>query len=314
MGGIQAQYAPSAYIGLWTRLAGFGRASLTRALVRRSVVQGTLMRDTIHIVSASDYPLFAAGIRASRRKWWLRVSPGLPAHDYEAIASAIAARIGDGARTRAELIAVVEEMGFDQAAFGGATLWTGLLRIPPTGTWEQRRAHLFGLADRWIDQPPAGEPAGLVHLARRYLAAFGPASVADVALWAGTPIGVIRPAVESVARRRFVSEDGTKLVDLPRAPLPDPEIEAPVRFIPTWDAILLAHARRTQVLPEEYRPLVFSNKNPHSVGTFLVDGVVAGTWRFLDGRLLTEPFDGIPRSARSQLEDEAQRLAAFHSD
>ncbi|MGH2674793.1 MAG: DNA glycosylase AlkZ-like family protein, partial [Actinomycetota bacterium] len=102
--------------------------------------------------------------------------------------------------------------------------------------------------------------------------------------------------------------------DLPRAPLPDPDTPAPVRFLPTWDATLLAHARRTQILPEPYRPLVFDTRTPHSVATFLVDGAVAGTWRYENEKVRLEPFHSLARAARRELEGEAGRLAAFHAD
>jgi DNA glycosylase AlkZ-like len=119
--------------------------------------------------------------------------------------------------------------------------------------------------------------------------------------------------VERLTLRRFRDERGGELIDLPRAPLPGPDATAPVRFIPTWDATLLVHARRTRILPEVYRDRVFNTKTPHSVPTFLVDGTVAGTWRYEQGRVQTKPFDPLPRSARRELEDEAARLAAFHA-
>jgi hypothetical protein len=113
--------------------------------------------------------------------------------------------------------------------------------------------------------------------------------------------------------RRFRAESGGELVDLPRAPLPDPETAAPVRFLPTWDSVLLVHARRTGVLPEEHRPRVFSTKMPPSVGTFLVDGMVAGTWRYADGRVVWEVFERVDRATRREIEHEAEALAAFHA-
>jgi hypothetical protein len=96
--------------------------------------------------------------------------------------------------------------------------------------------------------------------------------------------------------------------------LPDPDTPAPVRFLPTWDATLLVHARRTQVLPKEYRNLVFSTKTPHSVPTFLVDGAVAGSWRYEKGRVRLDQFGRLPPAERTELEEEAERLAAFHAD
>jgi hypothetical protein len=112
--------------------------------------------------------------------------------------------------------------------------------------------------------------------------------------------------------RRFRDEQGKELLDLPRAPLPDPGTPAPPRFLPVWDATLLVHARRTQILPEQYRPLVFNVKTPHSVNTFLIDGQVGGTWRYEGSKLTVAPFDGIPRKERRALDDEASRLAALH--
>ena len=122
----------------------------------------------------------------------------------------------------------------------------------------------------------------------------------------------LAPALERLPLRRFRDEQGKELLDVPRAPLPDPETPAPVRFLPTWDAVLLVHARRTGVLPEEYRPLIFSTKTPHSVGTFLVDGSVAGTWRYEQGRIETTPFARLDRTTQREVAEEASSLRELH--
>jgi hypothetical protein len=150
-----------------------------------------------------------------------------------------------------------------------------------------------------------------VHLVRRYLNGFGPARPHDIADWAGLPLPTVKQTIEQLELRRFHDEQGRELVDLPRAPLPDPDTPAPVRFLPTWDATLLVHARRTQILPERFRPLVFSTKTPQSVPTFLVDGQVAGTWRHDGGRIVTQPFEPLPAAAEREVGAEAARLAAF---
>ncbi len=113
--------------------------------------------------------------------------------------------------------------------------------------------------------------------------------------------------------RRFRDEQGRELYDVPRAPLPDPETPAPVRFLPKWDNVLLAFADRTRVLPEQYRKTVI-RQNGDVAQTFLVDGFVAGMWRVDDGRVVTEPFAPLSRSVRRELEDEAARLEAFLAD
>jgi hypothetical protein len=313
--GLQAQYAPSAYVACWSRLRDFRRDALTRALERRRAVQATLMRTTIHVVSARDYPLFAEAIREPRRAWWRGVQRRqLAAVDLDAAAALVRKQLADGPRRQAELTGLLAAEGFPAVAWSGVGLWLDLVRVPPSGTWEQRRADLYGLAE-WFLAPGSVTPdEGMEHLVRRYLGGFGPASAKDVASWAGVPVTTLRPVLERVGERRFRDEQGGELFDLPRAPLPDPETPAPVRFLPTWDATLLVHARRTQLLPERYRGFVFSTRNPHSVPTFLVDGAVAGTWRHQQGRVRLEPFEPLPRRVTRELEEEAQRLAAFHAD
>ena len=274
--GLQTQYAPSAYIRLWSSLPKFERDDLTRALERKRAVQGTLMRSTIHIVSPRDYWLFAQGVGRSRQEHWLRTHRKEVGDDVDL--DAVAAQL------RAELSGRVwhrEELGGLLRAHG-STIWSGawvaLVRVPPSGTWDRRRADLFRLAEEWLGPARVDEAEGLAHLLRRYLGGFGPAALADAADWAGVPVTKLRGAAERLELRTFRDEQGKKLLDLPRAPLPGGGVAAPVRFLPTWDATLLAHARRTQILPERHRPLVFHTRTPHSVNTFLVDGSVAGTW------------------------------------
>jgi hypothetical protein len=315
VGGLQSQYAPSAYVALWSRITGFRRESLTRALESRRVVQATLLRVTIHMVSARDYPLLAEAIRQGRRDWWLRVRRREVAGvDMEAAAALVRAHLADGPRRQAELVELLTANGFPRVAWSGVGLWLDMVRVPPSGTWERRRADLYGLADGWLGSSGATEPEGLRLLVRRYLAGFGPASPNDLASWAGLPLATLRPVLEGLRPRRYRDEEGGELFDLPRAPLPDPDAPAPVRFLPTWDATLLAHARRTQILPERFRDLVFQTKTPQSVSTFLVDGAVAGTWRYEGDRVRLEPFEPLPRQVRRDLEEEATGLAAFLAD
>jgi hypothetical protein len=315
VGGLQTQYAPSAYVALWSRLHRFRRDALTRALERRRVVQATLLRTTIHIVSAREFPFFAAGIRKSRQEWWLRIHrTEIDRDGMEALASRLRRHLANGPVRATELAALVGAHGFPSSAWSGAGLWVDMVRVPPSGTWERRRADLYGLAQNWIGPSTATEAEGLEHLVGRYLGGFGPATPNDVASWAGVPVTTIRPVVERLPLRRLRTEEGGELIDLPRAPLPDPDTPAPVRFIPTWEAMLLVHARRTEVLPERYRDIVFNTRTPHSLSTFLVDGAVAGSWSYEKGRIRLQPFEPLPRKVRRELEGEAQGLAAFHSE
>jgi hypothetical protein len=308
IGGIQAQYAPAMYIGLWSRVEGLERAALTRALERRSVIQATLMRATIHLVSRGDYWLLTAAIRAERRTWWERLHKHSDPKRARAASKRLRAFLANGPRRWRE---IQERFGREDAL--AAAQYVDLVRVPPSGTWEQRRADLYGLAEEWVGPDDADEHKGLELLVRRYLGGFGPATPAEVADFGMISIARVRAALERMELRRFRDEGGKELVDLPRAPLPDGDTPAPPRFLPVWDATLLVHARRTQILPEEYRPLVFNIKVPNSVNTFLLDGQVAGAWRFEEGKIRLDPFDGIPRAQRRALDDEAKRLAAFHA-
>jgi DNA glycosylase AlkZ-like len=307
LGGIQDQYAPNAYIRLWSCLEGFQRDDLTHALERRSVVQATLMRATIHVVSRRDYWPFAVAIREPQRDWWLRTRRPRPTErDLERQADELRGLMEDGPRRHEELVEVVGR------SWGMVGPWLELVRVPPSGTWEKRRAHLFQAAERWVGPEDIGPDQALQQLVRRYLAAFGPAARADIAQWAGMRLGDLAPTLERLTLRRFRDEAGGELLDLPRAPLPDAETPAPVRFLPTWDAVLLVHARRAGVLPERHRPLVFSTRLPQSIGTFLVDGSVAGTWRYADGRVRWEAFERLGRAEALEVDGEAERLTTFH--
>jgi hypothetical protein len=232
----------------------------------------------------------------------------------EAVAALLRERLAGGPLRQAELTSLLAAEGLPRVAWSGAGLWLDLVRVPPSGTWERRRADLYGLADDWLARPSVSEAEGLELLVRRYLGGFGPASPRDLANWAGLPVAAVRPVMERLAPQRFRDERGGALFDLPSAPLPHPDTPAPVRFLPTWDATLLAHARRTQILPEPYRGLVFNTRTPQSVPTFLVDGAVAGSWRHERGRVRLEPFGPLPRQARAELDEEAERLAEFHAD
>ena len=309
MGGLQAQYAPSMYIGLWSRTEGLEREALTRALERRTVVQGTLLRSTIHLVSRRDWWPFAVAVRDARRPWFLRTRRGAVAEaDMDRAAARLREHLGDEPMPRK---AIVELVG--KEVFEGIGLWVDLVRAPPSGTWERRRADLFVDAERWVGPCDAEADASVELLARRYLAAFGPATAAEFADWAGLPPQVARAVAERVGTRRFRAEDGAQLLDLPRAPLPGPDVPAPPRFLPTWDATLLAHARRALIIREDDRPRIFGTKTPQSFPTFLVDGQVAGTWRHEDGRIALAPFRSLDAADRRALEEEGERLAAFHA-
>ena len=312
IGGIQAQYAPAMYVGVWSRMEGFERAQLTRALERRSVVQGTLLRSTIHLVTPRDWWRFSAAIREPRRASWLRPHKGVvSARELGGAVRRVRERLAEGPVPRAEL---QELIGKGAAGVNGINVFIDLVRAPPSGTWERRRADLFAAAEDWLGEAPVTSvDEARAELVRSYLRGFGPGAPKEIASWSGLPLAGVNAALAGLELRRFRDPAGGDLVDLPRQPLPDPETPAPARFLPVWDATLLVHARRTQILPEKYRSRVFKVKTPHSFSTFLLDGQVAGTWRFEKDRVELTPFRKLTRAERRELEDEAERLANLHA-
>jgi hypothetical protein len=311
IGYIQNQWAHQGYIRLWTSVDGFRRDDLTRALHRRSVIQGTLMRETIHLVPRRDYALLSAAIRRSGQEWWRRVNK--VAIDMEPFARRADAFFRGTERTRKEVEEFLLSHDFPKQSIWGFGHWVDLIRVPPSGTWERRRAHTFALAEEWVGPAAATEDEGIEHLVRRYLAAFGPAKSDDIARWSGIPVSRLKPFLGRIELRRFRDEQGKELLDVRRAPLPDPDTPAPVRFLPTFDATLLAHARRTGILDENYRKVIFDVRAPHGLAPFLVDGRVVGLWKHEDGRIALEPFEPIPRKWKRELDEEAKALAAFHA-
>jgi hypothetical protein len=299
---MQAQAPNAPYVGLWSRLEDFDHAQLTRALERRQVTRSTLFRVTVHLVSAANQPAFA---RLNHDQWRRDfVREGLPLDEMIERVERLAA---SGTVTYGELEAALPELG--ERPFRLRCL-TPLVHVPPSGTWRRPRIQLT-TASRWLgtEPPDAGEAARI--LVRSYLAAFGPATRADMLRFTGLRVATIDPALEALGGdlRRFEDGQGRELLDLPRAPRPAPDIPAPVRFLPKWDALLLSHDDRTRVLPEEYRSTVI--RGGDVLETFLVDGMVAGSWRLVDRKIQLEPFAPLPSVVRRELEDEGRRLAGF---
>jgi hypothetical protein len=231
-------------------------------------------------------------------------------------AAAVRQMLADGPLRQRELVASLATHGFAREETNGAGLWVDLVRVPPQGTWERPRADRYELAERWLPapDPEPDERAARAFLLRRYLGGFGPATLADAASWTGLPVAELRPLAEGMRLRRFRDESGRELVDLPDAPLPDPDTPAPPRFIGSFDAMLLVQARRTGVLPEEFRPVIFNTRTPQSWHTFLIDGQVAGTWRYDGHGIRLEPLRAMTAAERAALDEEAHRLEGFVTD
>ena len=195
-------------------------------------------------MSRHDFWPWAEGIREARRAWLLRADRSVDAGSMDAAAAELRRALADGPRDAKELGSLGS--GF----LGRLGSWIDLVRVPPSGTWERRRADRLALAEQWLGPSESSPAEGLGHLVRSYLRAFGPAPWRDIAAWAGVSTSDVRAGAADLALVRYRDERGGELLDLPDAPLPHPDTPAPVRFLAHWDASLLVHARRTGLLPE----------------------------------------------------------------
>ncbi len=321
IGGLQAQEPASPHIGLWTRLAGFDPADLDRALAQRSLVKGTLMRSTLHVVSAADYlhlwPALVPMLSGSRRR--------------DGTTPPNAVRMA-ALRTRAETFTAEprglgelrDHLGPVDGMAPADVLWwirrsVAFAHATSDVPWSFGRRPRLAHALAWLgaDGWPS-EGAAVLHLIRRYLGAFGPATAADVAQWSGLAVGTVRPAVAALDAagelRRFSGERGRELLDLEGAPLPGEDTPAPPRLLPMWESTLLAFADRTRMISDEDRRVVIA-RNGDTLPTFTVDGVVAGLWwaeAVGGGRthIEIEPFrPPLDLPAAQALEREGEQLA-----
>jgi hypothetical protein len=305
LAGLQAQWAPAPYVGLWTRIEPFRRETLERALLAQRLVRAVLMRGTIHLVSRADYGAFGSAV--AMPPWISPASAELAAGVHDSLRE-----FGREPRTRAEVLAWLRDTHrIDHD--GGAGFWYALRTVgrlthaPASGAWKQPRETRYVLIDHdHVDLLPAR-----TRLVGAYLGAFGPASRADVAEWSGLRVRDLEPALAALEPlRRFRDERGRELLDLPRAPTPPADSPAPVRFLPRFDNLVLSHADRTRVVSDEHRRTVIHGGGMVEA-TFLVDGFVAGIWRVEGERLRVEPFAPLPRVWRRAVEDEATRLEAW---
>ncbi|MFF5207694.1 winged helix DNA-binding domain-containing protein [Streptosporangium sp. NPDC000396] len=315
--GMQAQAPNPPYIGLWTRLADFGHEDLARLLRERSVVRLALMRSTIHLVTAEDClalrPLLQPMLLQS-----LRGGPGrnLAGLDLDELAAAGRALVDERPLTFRELGERLRERWPEHASadlVNGVRNTVALVQVPPRGIWGVGGQSSHTSAEAWLARPLDERPS-LEEMIRRYLAAYGPATVMDIQQWSGmTRLGEV---ARGMGLRVFATEDGAELLDLPEASRPDPDTPAPVRYLSEFDNMLLSFAERTRtrIMADEYRGRVFT-VNGIIKATVLVDGFVRGMWKVArkkgEAVLEVELFQPVPAGERAALEQEGMRLLEF---
>jgi hypothetical protein len=315
--GLQAQVPGNPYTALWSRLEQFRPEELSSALLERKIVRIPVMRATIHLVTADDClsvrPLMQPVLdqELSRHR---EFGPAVRGVDLDAVLEAARALLAERPLTGAELRDGLAERfpGHDAAALAYACRnKLALVQVPPRGLWGESAQVRSTTAEAWLGRPLAGRPS-LGELVLRYLAAFGPATVADVATW--SRLTGLRRIVEQLRPRlrAFRDEQGRELLDLPDAPRPDPDTPAPPRFLPEYDNVLLSHADRGRFVSVEDRARL-GRAGGLGSGSVLVDGRVWGVWRVGRGTseeavLVVSHLARAPRRTLAAVAAEGRRL------
>ncbi len=319
---LQAQWAPSPYIALWTRSVNFDKSSLWSAIEDARVIRARLMRGTLHLVSARDFYAYAVATQDLQRGAWNRLQVGRGV-DPKAVAR-LAVAFARQPRAKEEVIAhLTERVG----TLGGPFNWliwrfvsahADLVSAPPGGRYDYGGTDAPYVAARhWLKGGARpDEDVAIELLIRRALAAFGPVTLADIAKFAGQVPARIRPVLERLAPKlaTFADEQKRVLYDAPRAPRPDAETRAPARFLPRYDEALIAYQHRDRIVAAGHRPSIYS-KNAIVEAVVLLDGFVAGTWALERGRtdaiVRVEPFAKLAAGDRAEAAAEGERLARF---
>jgi Winged helix DNA-binding domain len=315
--GLQAQAPFPPYYGLWSRLDGFRPGDLSSLILDRRVVRIGLMRGTIHLVSADDCLRLRPAVQSVLERG-LRANFGRQLTDVDRAELARAGRelVEDRPMTFSELgdaLAPRWPQYSSNALAQGVRALVPLVQVPPRAVWGQAGQAAHTSAEAWLGRPLAAS-ASPDQAVLRYLAAFGPATVADAQAWSGLTrlrevVGRLEPWL-----RTFRDEQGRELFDLPDAPRPDPDTPAPVRLVAEFDNLILSHADRARVISEPGRQRLYT-KNGIFPGTVLIDGFVQGMWRVTIARraavLTVEMFGPVGRRDRDAVAAEGERLLDF---
>ncbi|MFJ7961931.1 winged helix DNA-binding domain-containing protein [Streptomyces sp. NPDC096324] len=306
--GLQAQNVKPPYYALAARLDGFRPEHLSTAMEARDVVRIVTMRSTIHTHTADDALTLRPLVQAARDRELGQFRKGLTGVDLDRLAAIGRELVEAEPRTmkqlREALLATWPEA--DPFALSVAARCTlPLVQVTPRGVWGRSGQVALTTAEHWLGRPAEPAPAPDVTV-RRYLAAFGPASVKDMQTWAGLTrlrevFERLRPALEV-----FRDENGVELFDLPDASRPDPDTPAPPRFLPEFDNLLLSHADRSRVVPADLKGRTWRGNQAYR--TLLVDGFVAGLWKLEEGALVVEPFGGLSGARRDEVTAEGERM------
>lgn len=324
IGALQAQQWNAVPVALASRVEGFEPVQLHDALQDGKLLMGTLLRGTLHVVSAREHPAYAAIADAARDPFWRRTKAE-PGPGIDALLDALHDHTAEKPRSGEEIAAFLEEWVADhpdaldpgevkrqrEVKWRPFLRWSALVRAPADGAWGAKAPSSLLAAPRRV----RATDSKLDDVVRRHLRAFGPAGAEDVASFIGWRVQQVRPALERLELEALEDERGRAVFDLPDAPRPDPDTPAPPRLLAAFDSVLLAYdpKRRARILPDRHRDAVYERRNLRIKPSYTVDGLVAGTWSLETKRgeaiVALAPLKRLTRAARAELVEEAERVA-----
>jgi hypothetical protein len=311
--GVQAQDPLPPYLGLAARIEGFDPYAVSAALEDRSLVRLLTLRSTIHLLVREDaltLRQWTRPVQERERRVSPNTAPALHLHPAD-VAAAVSESLAGGPLPMKELGERLAERFPGTPAHALAHLArvdTPLAQLPPRGQWKRSGGVVSQLVDRWLGEPlREPDPAGIV---RRYLAAFGPASAADVCTWSGLT-GMVKVLTGMDDLVVHSDEAGKKLFDLPEARLAPEDAVAPVRLLGVYDNLWLSHAGRDRVTEPAKRKR-WMGPNGGNAGTVFVDGMLEGLWRVQDDRpVVVDLFRRLTRAERTELDEELARTESL---
>lgn len=313
--GLQAQNPLDPYYALAARLDAFRPAELADLLTEREVVRIAVMRATIHLVTARDClavsPLMQPVLAATLQSAFGRQLDGI---DRDEVAATGREWLAAEPRTTRELRRLLRERWpeHDAEPLSYAVRYLlPLVQVPPRGVWglDRQPMPVVTPADTWLGVPFDAAPSP-DEVVLRYLAAFGPASNADIRTWSRlTGVSEITERLRP-RLRTFQVEDGRELFDVADGLLPDPDTPAPPRFLPEFDNVFLSHEDRARIIDPAVH--VAGITVERTVRKLLIDGFVRAEWTLTqadgDATLKIESHGPLSSTEQAAVEAEAAGL------
>lgn len=296
--GVNAQGVLNAYINLWNRVRGLTPIRLGEMLyVERTLVKSWLMRNTVHIVSTRRLPLYRRALLSPLLKawdrWTMRAGAKKRADEWEPLYSRLLEILEDEPLSVREMLRILgweseEKRRLLNRVVREMSLKGLICHADTEGPWYHAAEYRFARIDRWIGEATfsLSEEEARRELARRYLKAYGPASIGDLAYWSGMRVGEVRKTLQGLSDLVEVKVEERRMLILKEdlgELLHASEGEGATRLLPAFDILIMGHRDKRRLINPRHKPRIFLPRGDVAA-TLLVDDRIEGTWTLRKGR------------------------------